>query len=106
MQTLIHSKATFSLAFLLSLFVLKAVSQPTGAQYPIVPYPAQLMSAPGHFIITPATAIVLPAGTSFRNEANALEVLLAHSFGKPLANGTPASKKAIRLIDDGSISAE
>ena len=106
MQTLIHPKATFSLALLLSLFALKAVSQATAAPYPIIPYPAQLMAAPGHFIITPATAIVLPAGTSFRNEANALEVLLAHCFGKPLANGTPASKKAIRLIDDSSIEAE
>ena len=106
MQTLIHPKAALSFLFLMSLFVLKAAAQPADAQYPIIPYPAQLTPAPGHFIITPATAIVLPAGTSFRNEANALEVLLAHCFGKPLANGTPASKKAIRLIDDGSIEAE
>jgi hexosaminidase len=96
----------FLLAFLLSFIVLKAVSQPTGAQYPIIPYPAQLTPAPGHFIITPATTIVLPAGPRYSGTRPMhFNVLLAHSFGQPLANGAPASKKAIRLIDS-SIEAE
>jgi len=111
MQTLIHPKATFSLLFLLSLFVLKAAAQPvtaqpTDARYPIIPYPAQLTPAPGHFIITPVTRIVLPGGSLFRKEANALNVLLAHSLGQPLAGGTQASKKAIRFTYDSSIEAE
>ena len=106
MRTLIHPKAAFSLLFLMSLFVLKAPAQPADAQYPIIPYPAQLTPAPGHFIITPATTIIHPAGPLFRNEANALNELFVHSFGKPLANGMPGSKKAIRLTYDSSIEAE
>ena len=106
MQTLIHPKATFSLLFLISLFALKTSAQSADARYPIIPYPAQLTPAPGHFIITPATTIVFPAGPLFRNEAHALNELLAHSFGQPLTNGTPGSKKAIRLTYDGSIEAE
>jgi hexosaminidase len=77
MQTLIHPKAALSFLFLMSLFVLKAAAQPADAQYPIIPYPA-----------------------------SALNVLLTNSLGQPLANGTPASKKAIRFIHDGSIEAE
>jgi hexosaminidase len=113
MQTLIRPATGLTLVFLLFLFVLKADSQPADAQYPIIPYPSHLTPAPGHFIITPATTIVLPDGPVFRNEANALNTLLANSFGQPLAisysqslaTGMPAGKKAILFTSDSSIEA-
>lgn len=99
-------RKTSAAFFLMFLFLVHAAAQPTDAQYPIIPYPAQLTPAPGHFIITPATTIVLPGDGLFRNEADMLNILFTHSFGKPLGKGTPASKKAIRFTYDSSIEAE
>src|ERR1700712_774794 len=90
---------------LILLFVLpmyKARAQQNDARYPIIPYPASLTPAEGEFILTPATAIVVPKYL-FKNEAAALDQYFVNNFGKPLRKSTAISKHSIRLKYDETI---
>ncbi|MDP4261728.1 MAG: family 20 glycosylhydrolase [Bacteroidota bacterium] len=74
-------------------------------QYPLIPYPANLASGQGHFIVTPATVILVPADHLFKNEAGILSELFAPGFGRPLKQSTNTKGSAIRLIYDTSVTA-
>jgi hexosaminidase len=71
--------------------------------YPLIPYPSNLVAGHGTFIITPSTLIVLPAGSSFKNEAALLNDLFIQSFKRPLKQAAKIQGRCISMVYDPAI---
>jgi hexosaminidase len=81
-------------------------AQNADARYPIIPYPQQLKSGNGVFIITSKTSIVTPDATTFKSEAAQLNQMLSKSIGGPLLiSHKVTAKAAIILKYDAAIAA-
>lgn len=80
-------------------------AQHSANRYPVIPYPSELIAGQGSFYINPATAIVVPADGSFKNEADILNVFFANAFGKPLKKITKPVKQSLQFVTDTTITA-
>ncbi|WP_428329778.1 family 20 glycosylhydrolase [Mucilaginibacter sp.] len=103
---MVNYRITALIFLFTALLNVNGIAQRKNVRYPIIPYPASLTAMDGNFIITPATAIVLPDKGLFKNEADILGQYFANSLGKPLKQVTgDLTKHNISLIYDATIAA-
>jgi hexosaminidase len=80
-----------------------ANAQETAAQFPLIPYPTQLVAGKGTFIINNKTSIT--TAKQFTDEANQLNQLLLKGLGKKLPIVKGSKVNAINLVYDASLTA-
>lgn len=77
------------------------------ARYALVPYPQELVSRQGEFVITPKTKLLLPANkTFFSNEAAQLQALVKQGLGKTLPLAAKEGTGTIVLRQNDQLTGE
>lgn len=89
--------------FCLCHFAVNAQIKAISVRYPIIPYPAHLVPQNGNFIINQKTTIVIQ-NESFRQDANALKLLIKEIGGITLHESKSGNSNCIILKEDNNIS--
>ncbi|EHQ24939.1 family 20 glycosylhydrolase [Mucilaginibacter paludis] len=73
---------------------------------PLIPYPQNVTTGTGAFIINKQTVMVLPPGKKYLQEADLFNQLMANTLGSPLKYGIQPKTNFIKLVTDPAITTE